>query len=130
MMKLSPLVELNSWNERFVSFNDAVMKSWAMKFALSAPVLEVVIETQDQDSPSGWSLVTIHLSGVSSLKFCEGPKTSYQVLSNGLHTLFDPVSIGLEFGDFIDAPESFSELMESPCHVVAESLDWDVQFIP
>ncbi len=126
-MKLSSLEELNSWNERFVSFNDAVLKSWAVKFAPSAPVLEVVIEAQDQDSPSGWSLVTIHLSGISSLKFCERPKTSYQVLSNGLHTLFDKGQVALEFGDFIDTPESLSELMDSPCHAVGETLAWEAQ---
>ncbi len=129
-MKLLQLEELNSWNDRFVSFNDAVLKSWAVKFALIAPVLEAVIETQDQESSSGWSLVTIRLTGVSSLKFCDGPKASYQVLSNGLHTVFDAGCVGLEFGDSIDTPESLAELMASPCHVLAETLEWEAKSVP
>lgn len=130
MKRLSDYEELTAWNERFVSFNDAVLKSWSVMFALTTPVLETVIEAQDQVSPSGWSLVTIRLSRVSSLRFCDGPKASYQVLSNGLHTLFETGRVGLEFGDSIDAPESFSELMASPCHVVAEALEWEAQFVP
>ena len=49
-------------------------------------------------------------------------------MSNGLHTLFDADHVALEFGDFIDVPESISELMDSPCHVVAETLEWEAQF--
>jgi hypothetical protein len=117
--------DLKAWNERFVSFNDAVLKSWSVKFASIETTLEIEIEAQDQDSPSGWSLIKIRLIGVSSLDFCDGPKTSYRVLSNGLHTLFDTNFVAIEFGRFIDAPESLSELMSSPCHAVANSLEWE-----
>jgi hypothetical protein len=127
MNRLSDHEELTAWNERFASFNDAVLKKWAVEFTSTTPVLEAVIEAQDRTSPSGWSLVTIRLSGVSSLRFCDEPKASYQVLSNGLHTLLDTGRVALEFGDLIDAPESFSELMASPCHVLAETLEWAAQ---
>lgn len=128
-MELLQLEDLKPWNERFFSFGDAVLRSLAMEFERSTLILVVAIETQDQSSPSGWSVVTIRLSAVSSLMFCQG-KTSYQVLSYGLHTLFDAGQVALEFGNFIDAPQSLSELMTSPCHVVAELLEWDAQFIP
>ncbi len=36
----------------------------------------------------------------------------------------------LEFGDSIDVPESLSELMTSPCHVVANTLEWESQTVP
>lgn len=130
MNRLSDHEALTAWNERFASFNDAVLKSWAVEFSSTTPVLETVIEAQDRSSPSGWSLVTIRLSGVTSLRFCDGPKASYQVLSNGLHTVFDTGCVALEFGDSIDTPESLAELMASPCHVVAETLEWEAQSVP
>ena len=130
MKKLSDHDELTAWSSRFASFNDAVLKSWAVKFAATGAVLEVVIEAQDQESPSGWSLVSLRLCKVTSLRFCDGPKASYQVLSNGLHALLDTGCVALEFGDFIDIPESLTELMSSPCHAVAETLEWGVQPVP
>jgi hypothetical protein len=130
MRRLSDHESLSAWNERFASFNDAVIKSWSVKFASTGSVLEVLAEAQDQESPSGWSLVSLRLSGVTSLRFCDGPKASYQVLSNGLHTLLDTGRVALEFGDCIDTPESLSELMASPCHAVAETLEWEAQPVP
>ena len=81
----------------------------------------------DELSPSGWSMVRLRVTGVSSVNFTEGA-TSYLVQSFGLHTLFGPGQIGLEFGDSVEAPDSFSELMRSPCHIVGKSLEWDAQF--
>lgn len=130
MTNLSNYEELTAWNERFASFNDAVLKSWSVNFATATPILETVIQTQDRESASGWSLVRIRLSGVTSLRFCDGSKASYQVFSNGLHTLFDAGCVALEFGDSIDVPESLSELMTSPCHVVANTLEWESQMVP
>jgi hypothetical protein len=127
MKVLSNQEDLKAWNERFASFNDAVLKSWSVKFAESGSVLEVLTEALDQESPSGWSLVSLRLSSLASLRFCDGPKASYQVLSNGLHTLLDTGCVALEFGDSIDTPESFSELMSSPCHAVGTTLEWDAQ---
>lgn len=130
MKRLADHDDLAAWNERFLSFNDAVLKSWLVNFTSKTPVLETEIEARDQASPSGWSLVKIRASGVTSLRFFDGPKASYQVLSNGLHTLFDGGCVALEFGDCIDVPESLSELMDSPCHVVAQMLEWEAQPVP
>jgi hypothetical protein len=127
MRRLAHQDELAAWNERFASFNDAVLKSWSVKLASTKSVFEAQLEAKDQASPSGWSLVNLRASGVTSVQFCDGPRASYRVLSNGLHTLFDAGRIALEFGDFTDVPESFSELMNSPCHVVAEILEWEAQ---
>ena len=121
--------EFGLWYERFWSFYDSVVRSWAADFAQATKILVLTIEAQDRESPSGWSLLTLRLSGVSSVRLSEGPKASYLVLSNGLHALFAVGCVGLEFGDFDDAPKTILELMQSPFHVVAESLDWDARFI-
>ena len=129
MKRLADHDSLTAWHKRFASFNDAVLKSWSVNFASTVPVWETELEAQDQESPSGWSLVRIRASGVTSVRFCDGPKASYQVLSSGLHTLFDGGRVALEFGNFIDAPESLSELIGSQCHVVGEMLEWEAQAI-
>ncbi|TVP76010.1 MAG: hypothetical protein EA353_12810 [Puniceicoccaceae bacterium] len=130
MIKLINHEGLKLWNDRFAKFNDAVLKSVSVNFTSVSPVFEMVLEAQDQESSTGWSLVTIRLSKVTSLRFCDGPRSSYQVLSNGLHTLLEGETFALELGDFIDDPESLSELMVSPCHVVGEILEWDAQRWP
>jgi hypothetical protein len=129
-MKILQYKELTAWNERFCTFNDAVLRSWSLKFESTTTIVEIVIEAQDLKSPSGWSFVTIRLSDVSSLKLCHGPDMNYQVLSNGLHSLFYSDRVALEFGYFIDPPNSFSELTSSPCHVVARILEWEARHYP
>jgi hypothetical protein len=125
MSSLLHAEDLASWRLRFESFSDAVIKRWLVAFDRGSPVLESVIEAQDQCSPTGWSFVTIRLSGVSSLRLSEGPKASYQVLSNGLHVVFDAARVGVDFGHSIDTPDSLSVVMTSPCHAVAVALEWE-----
>lgn len=127
MMKLLKPEQLNSWTQRFISFNDAVLKAWCVEYTPTSTILDIRLETQDIESPSGWSQVKFRLFDVFSMKYADGPKATYQVLSNGLHILFESDQIALEFGNFIDSPESFSELVLSPCHVVAEKLEWGVE---
>ena len=90
----------------------------------------MVIETQDIESQTGFSRVTIRVSGINSVRFVDGPKTSYVRMSNGLYALFEQDQVGLEFGDFVDAPTSLSELMRSPVHAVGGTLEWDAQPMP
>lgn len=127
MSRLTP-EEVAAWNERFCTFNDAVLRKWSVDFSKPKKTLEIVIEAQDtQIGTSGWSLVTLRLKGVMSLKYKDGSKISYQVLSNGLHTLFESGNVGIELGDFVETPASFSELMTSPCHAIAGLIEWDVK---
>jgi hypothetical protein len=127
MNRLSSREELIVWNERFWSFNDGVLRSMAVTFASSTTCFEAVIETSDQASPSGWSLVTIRMTDVSSLAFTDGTKGCYQVLSDGLHTMFEDERIAIEFGG--REPRSLAEALQSPCHVVAKVLEWDAHEI-
>jgi uncharacterized protein YceK len=114
-------------NERFCSFNDGVLRRWDLVYSDAGPIVNINIEVQDRSlGELCWSMVNIRLSGCSSIRFVESRKSNYQVLSNGLHIIFDDEQIGVEFGDFTDAPRSLEELISSPIHVVAKRIEWQL----
>ena len=127
-MKLLQPEECTDWDARFCFFYDGVLESFTVDFEHSPSVALIVFRTQDQNSPSGWSRVTLRLSGVTSLRFQEGPRSSNRVIFGGLHVLFDDNQVALEW-ELLDPPSSLSEVMTSECYVVAESLEWDAQHL-
>ncbi|WP_316359223.1 hypothetical protein [Devosia sp.] len=130
-MKMLQQDQLQAWEARFTHFYDAMLRGWAVDLPYpGVKALTVVIETQDSESQTGFSRVTIRVSGINSVRFVDGPKTSYVRMSNGLYALFEQDQVGLEFGDFVDAPTSLSELMRSPVHAVGGTLEWDAQPMP
>jgi hypothetical protein len=73
---------------------------------------------------SGWSTVRLILSEVVHFEYFRSTKISYDVLSNGLHIVSQGNWIGVEFGDFVNAPSCLDELKKSPCHIVASKISW------
>ena len=130
MIKITDDVDIVQFKTRFSSFDDGLLKSWNADFSDDVASLFVEIECRDEESPSGWSKVAIRLFGLVSLRFYEGPKASYRVLSNGLHITLSENLIGLEFGDLIDAPESFDEVTNSLCHAIGDSIAWEAELLP
>jgi hypothetical protein len=113
------------WIDRFSSFYDSVIVGWLFEYK-DKKTLSVTLELPDEISPSGWSRVILKLDDVKSMSCCDTDKASYQVLYGALHVLQEQNLIALDFGYFDDPPESLKELVTSPCHVVAKSLEWDV----
>ena len=88
---------------------------------------EVQLETQDAgNTNTGWSLVRLVLNDVGSMSFCDSPKSYYRILSEGLHIVVERDRTGLEFGFFVNAPDSIEALRASPCHVIGSLLLWEV----
>ena len=127
-MKLLRPEEYSDWDVRFSCFYDGVLENFAVDFECSPAVALIVFGTQDQASPSGWSRVTLRLLGVTSLRLQEGPRSTNRVIFGGLHVLFDDSQVAVEWR-LLDPPASLLELTTSECNVVANSLEWDAQYM-
>ena len=129
---VSDLIEARG---RFENFYDAVVVSWQFGtqgrgtykngVEQSKAFVEFVIETQDNTNAMG-SRVTIRMIGCSSIVLHRTNTEYFDVLSSGLHVLGEGSAVGLEFGDFHEAPLTIKDLQSSRFHVVAETLSWQV----
>ena len=116
--------ELQKFQAKFYSFGDALVKS--VNFNYEKNEFRVEIEAQDSTCvPPRWRYITLTMEDCFSMKTIHG-NAAYGVLSLGLYILFEKESVGLEFGNFGDTPESMEELMTSPFHVVGKFLYWQV----
>lgn len=123
-MNLSPH-ELSEWQNRFFMFNDAVIRSWRINLTSGAALFEIKLDSQDSQSIlTKWSSVTLTFRNCSFIEFNRSEKLNYDVLSNGIHFLYENGLFGIELGDYIDAPSSIPELLRSLCCVVAQQIDW------
>jgi hypothetical protein len=80
-------------------------------------------ETQND----GWVCVRLVISQVADFCFSETAKSSAQVLSQGIHICWLDDSIGIDFGHFVDSPNSVAELKSSSCFAIGLSLEWVVE---
>ena len=123
-MEALTLGKLAPWLERFSSFNDAVVRGWSVVGSGPDKAVFVDIESKDTHSNSGWSMVNLKLGNCTTAIWSFDDRLYFDVLSNGLHVLFDDCCCGLEFGDFVDAPSSIGELRKSRCCAVGANLEW------
>ena len=116
---------LPEFQERFCFFHDALIKR--MSFSYDKKEFRIVIETQDYEASVQpcWCHMTLVISGCFSMKTIQG-NAAWDVLSTGVHIIFENEHVGLEFGDFVDTPESMVELETSPFHVAGKSLSWSL----
>lgn len=118
-----------AFGARFNGFNDALIRKIEIAYASDGTrSVLALIAAQDAEQPSndGWSLVSLRVSEVKHFRFCEEAKSSAQVLSNGLHICWFGESVGLEFGDYIDAPESLEDLLSSKLFALGGVLHFSV----
>jgi len=124
-MKMLLENELQEFQERFYSFGDARIKR--VSFDYEKKEFRVEIEAQDFACvPARWRDITLMMKDCFSMKAICG-NAAYDVLSLGLNILFENESVGLEFGNFGNMPESMAELMTSPFHVAGKHLCWNIR---
>ena len=118
-----------AFGARFNGFSDALIRKIEIVYASDGTRnVSALIATHDAEQPSndGWSLVSLRVSDVKHFRFCEEAKSSAQVMSNGLHICWFGGSVGLEFGDYIDAPESLEDLIGSKLFALGSMLHFSV----
>lgn len=116
--------------DRFLTFYDAVLRSCAMEVSTHTNKLscDICIEAQDDESPSGWSTVTLRLHGLKIVHL-DRQASGIEVLSFGLQVFFlhDTVRVYL---DPDPVHESMLELRDSLAYVIGTSLQWKAEFYP
>lgn len=125
MTDLSPDTT-NDFLERFCRFDDAVLRSCNTNFACRDQYCDLEFETPDNDSPSGWSLVTIRVFGIRRILF--DLRSAVYVISFGLQIFY----VGDAVRVYIDPHpngEEMLDLSESSAYVVGTSLQWESRFI-
>jgi len=118
-----------AFGARFNGFNDALIRKVEIAYASDGTrSVSALIAAHDAEQPSndGWSLVSLRVSDVKQFRFCEEAKSSAQVLSNGLHVCWFGGSVGLEFGDYIDAPENLEDFLGSKLFALGNVLHFSV----
>ncbi len=114
--------------DRFLTFHDAVLRSCTVLLSTQSNTLscDICIEAQDDESPSGWSTVTLRLHGLKVIHF-DRRSSGIEVLSFGLQVFFlsDTVRVYL---DPDPIHEAMLELHDSLAYVIGTSLEWKAEF--
>lgn len=114
---------------RFHHFNDGLIRELNIAYqdsgqrAVSVKVVARDVEGIEND---GWVSVSLILVEASDFCFADKLNTTAQVLSQGIHICWFDEFVGIELGDFCDAPNSLEEIKESSLFAVGRSLRWEV----
>lgn len=115
---------------RFYSFDDGVLRKLEIFYTndgeRSVSAWVATRDTQETQN-DGWVCVRLVITRAQDFCFTESAKTTAQILSQGIHICWFGETVGLEFGYFIDPPESLAELKTSKFFVAGFSLDWALE---
>jgi hypothetical protein len=120
---------VEAFMDRFCNFYDSVLRLCTMSVSTKGKLsCDVRLEAQDDQSPSGWSNVTIRVHGFKYVHL-DRQRSGIEVLSFGLQVFFldDTVRVYLD-GDPVR--EKMLELDESLAVVIGASVQWEAEHIP
>jgi hypothetical protein len=114
--------------ERFWSFNDAVIRRIVLDLTRSAAGRRAVIDVmaRDQRHNEDWVLCSIEIRGLVEFEMKEGPKGSYQVLSDGLKMAWQGDLAFLDFGTNSDTPD-IEEIRTGGFYLAGNEVRWTVR---
>jgi hypothetical protein len=119
-----------AFTERFCGFGDGLLRSICLNYIDGTLKLVVELDAFEIDSAKSehvWSRLRLEVSGVVEYRFAEAPVTAMYVLTNGLHLCwFGEEEVGLELGDFADAPETREDISTSNVFAVGSLLHWEM----
>jgi hypothetical protein len=86
--------------DRFFSFYDGVIRRIVLELTRAAAARRAVIDVmaRDRRSNEDWVMCSIEVLGLAEYLIQEGPKGSYQVLSDGLKMVWQGDLVFLDFG--------------------------------
>lgn len=121
--------DYDSTLNRFYNFADGVIRSINLSFYDDGSKLaEIVVACRDSEAmlDDGWVTVRFRIREVKEFKTSDGPKTTLQVLSSGMHFRNYDDKVGVEFGGAFESPSSLEELRESDAYAIGEEVDIEV----
>jgi len=129
-MNINDGANLGKLLERFSSFYDSFVRAIDVKYRHlgQKTVVTVVLSAKDSQASGSdeWVNVAIEIENVTEFNFCEGPKLSYQVLSDGLKSAPFNESIFIDFGHFDELPQDPNEWRSSRFFVIGSAVKYSV----
>lgn len=130
-MKQLTQQNIKSFLEKFDSFNDCLFLKVEIIYEMGPPSrsLSVWIYARDYTEKNDDLWVRVHLliKRVGDYCISDRARETNIVLNNGIHILWSGSLVGLDFGQFVDQPESMEELQKSSVFVIGESLEWQIE---
>jgi hypothetical protein len=128
-MSISPLTFENADSvlDRFNRFNDGIIRSIELTFKTNRDNSEAVVtvSTRDTSADGDWVNVIFRIHGLCEVTFVEG-RTSFIVLSDGLHVSSYGGLVFLDFGAYSTSPRGIEDLRKSGCYLGGQSATWEV----
>lgn len=121
--------DLGDFFERFNRCFDGVIEGVSINYSegVKNPIVNIIIQTQDEEAEDGWSSLVLCLHEVINLRFEEG-KASYRVLSDGLVAKnLDEGLWGVGFDEEQEEEESIDGFMGYPVGFVSSKITWAVK---
>ena len=114
--------------ERFLIFKDAVIRRIALDLTRAAAGRRAVIDVmaRDQRHNEDWGMCSIEILGLEEFAMKEGPKGSYQVLSDGLKMAWQGDLVFLDFGTNSDTPD-VEEIRTGGFYLAGHEVRWTVR---
>ena len=116
--------------DRFYQFYDSVFRSISIHFLSDGTqTIDLVVSTRDsllEDDDEGWVCIVITIEKVKETLISKKPKTSIQVISQGIHLAIYENLVGMEFGGAIDPPSSLDVLRQSEAYILGENILFEV----
>ena len=115
--------------DRFYQFYDSVFRSISLHFLSDGTqTIDLVVSARDSllEDDEGWVCIVIAIEKVKETLISKKPKTSIQVLSQGIHLATYENLVGMEFGGAIDPPSSLDVLRQSEAYILGENISFEV----
>ena len=114
---------------RFYGLCDGLIRLVQLRYTEDG-TREVELDIACRDSETtvneGWVSVRVVIRNATEFTLVENPKTTLQVLSDGLQIQVFGDVVGIEFGGNIDAPYSLDDLRKSRAYAIGTCVDFEV----
>ncbi len=114
--------------ERFYHFYDGVVRRISIHLEQHPMSIDITVDAQDAESPSGWARLHLQLQGVASFRLEVGA-TSFEVLSSGIQIGWDAGRVTL-FLDAYPDDDGLPDISTNKGYIVGESLHWTAVPVP
>ena len=115
--------------DRYCNFYDSIFESIALKYTNGQRDLRLAIKARDALAceDNHWVEVIVIIKGVRELTIREKPRTSMQVLLDGLHVHCFDDGVAVEFGGECDSPTTLEEYRNSDGYAIGREMEYYVE---
>ncbi|MCP3102042.1 hypothetical protein LZ198_24550 [Myxococcus sp. K15C18031901] len=121
-MRLQP-EHVAVFHERFCDMYDGVVRKIELDVGVASRLCRIEVVCQDRDSRSGWSRVTLVVSGAKEFSF-KLDKRTFEVLSDGVQFAWKDDRVFVVLDAYPDDGPGLPDLTKNTAYVAGETCDW------